>query len=117
VIALYKKIFQSSISKTFRVIFVLFLLTFLTFSIINFNNVGTEKTTIGTLDVILFIAAFVIGINWSINIYRKLLLQNKKPNPYILIPSLSVSFSLLLMLSLYALGHLIDYLNLMGNGG
>jgi hypothetical protein len=116
-IGLSKKIWASAVPTILKILAIGLLLLLLIIGLFKFDTVDTGKIYISTAEIIVLSASFVIALNWSINISRKISKRTNKIKPYITIPVLTIAFSFLIPFSLYWLGILFDKLNLMGSGG
>lgn len=116
-IGLSNKIWSTGLSIVLKILLTGILLLLLVLGLFNIDTVDTGNVFISTAEFIVICASFVIAINWSINISRNLSKRPKKINPFIVIPLLTIFFTLLIPFCLYWLGNLFDKLNLMGSGG
>jgi len=71
-VGLSKKIWASGAPTILKIFSIVLLLLLLIIGVSRFDTVDTGKVYISTVEIIILFASFVIAINWSINISRKL---------------------------------------------
>lgn len=117
IVGLSKKIWRSATPTFLKILTVGLLLFLLIIALFKFDTVDTGKVYVSTAEIIVLCASFIIALNWSIDISKKLSNRTSKIKPYITIPLLTIALGFLIPFSLYWIGNLFDKLNLMGSGG
>ena len=116
-INLLKKIWRSGFALAFKILLTPIVIFPLVFGIMKINTVEVGPPVISIFDIIIYSASFIIALNWSINIARKLVKRNRPVSPYLSIPVLIIFFTLLIPFAFLQIGQLFDRLNLLGSGG
>ena len=114
IIGLSKKIWNSTISKPVKLLFVGLSVFFLVIALLNFS--GPADSALWIIAIVIF-PSFLIALNLSINIIRKHPFDKFKFPVNFKIIVLTILFSVLIPTVFYLIGNFFDWLNLMGSGG
>ena len=113
-IGLGLKIWRSRMPVSLKIFISTSLLILLIVALYKFETVDVAPVFITTAEIIELGASFVIALNWSLDISKKLLTYRAAIKPYISIPLLTIAFTFLIPFVFYCLGVFLDRLNLIG---
>jgi hypothetical protein len=117
IIGLSKKIWQADISVILKLLVVGLLVGLLIFALAIFDGVETGDVIISRWDIMIYSASLLIGLNWSINLSRKPVLQTIEVPKYLKVTVMTIVFATLIPTMFHLIGNFFDKLNLMGSGG
>ena len=117
IIGLSRKIWQSDISIVLKLLVVGLLVGLLIFALLKFDTVETGEVTISRWEIMIYSASLLIGLNWSINLSRKQVIQRIKLHKHIKVAVMTIAFAILIPTIFYFTVNLFDKLNLLGSGG
>ena len=117
IIGLSGKIWKSSLSLFFKLLLIGIPVSLLVLAILNFNTVETGNVVISIFEVMIFSASILIGLNWSLNLKNRKLLQRIKLPVYLKVAIMTFLFTLLIPAVFYLTANFFERLNLMGSNG
>lgn len=117
IIGLSRKIFKSKMSTAVKLLIVALLVGLLIAGILTIDTVYTNDVLISPIDVIVFLASLSIGLNWSINLAHRRLLQRISIPVYVKVAIMTIVFTILIAAIFWLTANFFDKLNLMGSGG
>lgn len=113
-VGLIRKLWKSGIYTELKILATAILIVLFFIGIFKFDSVDSGQVYITTAQFIMLSACFFIALNWSINISKKLPSSILRGKPFIVIPVLTIIFSILLPLVFYWLANFFEHLDLMG---
>ena len=117
IIGLSKKIWSTNVPMVLKSLVIGLLIVLLILALAKFNGVERGRHIISRWEIMIYSASLLIGLNWSITIGRRQLLQDIKAPNYLKVTIMTIAFATLIPTMFYLIGNLFDKLNLLGSGG